>query len=301
VAHQRGYRPDPAISAIASSRWKKNSPTHLQNLAYVVNPRDRRYNVQISYLETAKRRGQELGYKIEIFNLSHYPSAKACSRVLHARGIRGLLVAPPRPHDKLTLNIEWEKFTAVGLPQGHHRLPLHYVTNDVFNSARLAWEKVYSAGYRRIGAAVYKHTPVAEDDFGRIGGCLAAREILPIQEKEYVPVLTSDHEDYDAFVEWYEKHRPEAIIAFTKRTHEYMEKAGIKVPRDCGLACLEVNESDEFYAGIRRTQDKIGEVAVELLINEIRENSWGIPAFQRAVYIEPVWKDGPSLSPRTPA
>lgn len=302
IADKHSYHPDPAISAIASSRWKSRTPDYLSTMAYVINTTKESKAVQLSFFDHANQAAQESGYKLEVFDINSYPSPKACSRVLYSRGIRGLLLGAPKPRDILTVNLDWDKFTAVCLSLGYHRVPIHYVTNDIFHATRLAWEKAFEYGYRRIGAALYLHQPAAEDDYFRLGGSFAAREILPIESRDHIPFLTCNHENKEAFLSWYRQYRPEVVIAFNSRTYEFLQEEGIRVPEDVAVINLKARRLKHTQlAGIADATQITAQTAIELLISEIKENNWGIPKYQKSIMIEPVWLDGHSLPRKTPA
>src|SRR5690606_2590603 len=109
-------------------------------------------------------------------------------------------------------HLQWEKFTAVCCGIGRVRPPLHTVTSDHFMTTRLVWEVAAKAGYRRIGATLYFHDPVADDDWQRMGASSAAIQFLKMKESASIPFLSTRIHDDEALMKWYREYKPELII-----------------------------------------------------------------------------------------
>ncbi|MDQ8186548.1 LacI family DNA-binding transcriptional regulator [Pelagicoccus sp. SDUM812002] len=295
LAKKLGYRPDPAISAIATQRWSIGSPSSGRVIAYLRHEHEHAKSTQGVYLEAASRRAYELGYKLEPFNVDEYPNATSISRVLYSRGIRGIIVPPiANPNSKRVLYIEWDKFTAVCCGIGRVKPQLHTVTPDTFAHTHLVWKVLQEAGYKRIGAALMKHNPLAYDDLLRVGASTAAIHLLELEEAAKIPIFTGEFEDKKSLINWYEKHRPEVLLGFNQSVWETLDEAGFDLASETEFVSLLTPEGCE-WSGIVHHYEEIAVKAVELLDSELRHNQWGLPKNPNTMLVVPKWNDGNTL------
>jgi DNA-binding LacI/PurR family transcriptional regulator len=297
LAEQMGYRPDPSLTMLARHRFSPRNAHFRGTLAYIVDSKHSKeapYELQTRHLLPARHRADERGYQVFEFDLADYPSSEAASNVLYSRGVSGILLPTlPQSAESLLAGDCWNRFTIVSCSLGWLRGPYHIVTNDVFEGASLAWRKVIERGYTRIGGAVFKHTPTAQDDFARLGAFVAQQEEF-IPEKARIPLLRCGPFDRDAFLAWFEQHRPEVVISFLSRAAEWLTSAGYRLPEDVAFACLGVWPREPF-AGIAMPTQQLGEAAADFLIDQIHGNQRGIPKTQLSLLVEPQWQEGKTL------
>jgi len=294
VAAQMGYHQDPTLAMLARNRFAARPAAYRASLAYIVDSRDSTYGNQIRHLAPAQQRAAARGYQVFEFDLADYPPGEAASNVLYARGVEGVLVSDmPLITEPFFKNRGWDRFTVVCCALGWLRVPYHVVNKDVFEGTRLVWQEVVNRGYKRIGGAMFRHTPIAEDDFPRYGASLAQQNEL-IPEERRIPILRSDPGDKAAFLAWFEEHRPEVVISFISLACDWLESAGYRVPQDVAFACLLVRP-EEHYTGLLMPTTELGETAVDFLIAQLHSNQRGVPAIQQAVLLEPVWNEGTTL------
>lgn len=295
LANKLGYRTDPAISAIATSRWSKSSPECHRVMAYICHHARSLSVHKNCYHAPAKKRASELGYKLEIFYADEYPNAESITRVLYSRGIRGIIIPPiHNPNSKRILNLDWSKFTAVCCGTGRVRPPLHTVTPDTFAHTTLVWNVLNTAGYKRIGAVLYCHQPPAYDDLLRIGASSAAIQVQHLHESAKIPIHTGEFYNPQAVLEWYERYRPEVVLGFNESVGEDLEQNGIRIPEDVEFVNV-ISPEQTKWSGIVHQFDEIAERAVELLDSEIRHNQWGLPKNPSVVLVGPKWQKGSTL------
>src|SRR5690606_21756047 len=178
--------------------------------------------------KAAQERASVRGYQVFEFDLSEYPSGEAASNVLYARGVQGLIVADmPLTTEPFFKTRGWDRFTLVCCALGWLRVPYHVVNKDVFEGTRLVWQEVVKRGYKRVGGAIFRHTPIAEDDYPRYGASLVQQEEL-IPAEQRIPILRSEPHDKAAFLEWFEKYRPEVVISLISKAYEWLKSAGYR-------------------------------------------------------------------------
>ncbi len=294
VAEKMGYHQDPALAMLARNRFASRPAAYRASLAYIVDSRDAAYSTQIRHLEPAQRRAAARGYQAFEFDLADYPPGEAASNVLYARGVEGVLVSDmPLITEPFFKNHGWDRFTVVCCALGWLRVPYHVVNKDVFEGTRLVWQEVVRRGYKRIGGAMFRHMPIAEDDFPRFGASLAQQSEL-IPEELRIPILRCAPDDRQAFLEWFGRHRPEVIISFISAPCDWLREEGYRVPEDVAFACLLVNPG-ETYTGLLMPTPELGEAAVDFLIAQMHSNQRGVPKIQQALLLEPVWTEGSTL------
>lgn len=297
LAEQMGYHPDPSLSLLARDRFARRAAEFRANLAYLVHT-GVDHAFQLRHLEAAKERAARNGYQVEVFDLAEYSSGFAAAKVLYNRGIRGILIpSMPAPVEGYLADRTWEQFTIVCCTLGWARFVYNVVTDDVFAATRLTWTEVVSRGYERIGAAMFRHYPVAEDDFARHGASLALQDAL-VKKSKRLPVLVDcTPNDRDTFLRWFEKHRPEVIISFISRPCEWLTGAGYRVPEDVAFACLNVR-AHERYSGVLIPDPDLATTAVDFLVAQLHQNQRGIPRVQQTLMLEPQWREGRTLPHR---
>lgn len=301
MAEKMGYRPDPAIAMLARHRWANQETDRGVTLVYLVHKKRPELDLQRRHLAGARKRAEERGYNLIEFDLSAYPNGAAASKVLFNRGIRGVILPTMPPEvDPHLHDFQWEKFTVIGCSIGWLRTPFHIVTPDKFEGTRLAWQQVVKRGYRRIGAALFRHQPVAVDDFARLGASHAEQmELVP--EGDRLPFLLCPPNDRETFLAWVKKYRPEAIISLiSQKPYRWLMDAGYRVPEDIGLASLHA-WPHETYSGVSLQTELVARSAIDFLIAQMLDNNWGIPNAQQVLLLEPEWHEGTTLLARSSA
>ena len=118
MAKQMGYRPNPYVSTLMShirSGRKATDKGVLALLADVYREEDwLRHESYRVYYKGVARRSAELGFKLELFFLMEPGmTAAKVDRILYARGIRGLILAPPYLGNR-KLAMQWNRYACVG-------------------------------------------------------------------------------------------------------------------------------------------------------------------------------------------
>jgi LacI family transcriptional regulator len=319
LAEQMGYAPDPAMQALVAYRKNIGPHSSCQRLAYLTN-----WTTQWGWKKAlghdqfhlgATARARELGFELEHFwlgepGLSH----ERMSKILHTRGINGVIVASHTEENDVALRLDWGKFCGVKIDFFPGATELHNVTNDQRAIIQLAMQRVTAAGYRRIGLAI----PGWWDTGVRLAwsaGFLAMQQALP--PKERVPILnyperaeadglTEGHgigpASRDALGRWLKKHGPEVLISYLPFVKGALDELGVAVPRD--LAFVDIfleGEANGKVAGIRQNCQRVGELAVEILVGQLQQHSYGLPALPTITMVEGTWRDGASLPQRKAA
>ncbi len=280
AAERIGYRKNPLVAALMSVRrtGANGTPTHatLAFLTSHVAPDSwRQAATHRRFHAAAQARAAERGYKLEEFSLGA-PAMRPerLADLLKARGISGLLVAP-LPGDQTTLPFDVGDFCIVGLGTSVTFPAIDRVADDHFYGAKLAFEQSLALGYRRIGLALPANVS-RRLDHRWWSGYLVAQQQMPATAR--IPALMPETrgEIPPALNAWIVRHRLDAVI-FSIREQELMSCA----PADVGLVSLSVHDSTGKVAGVRQNERRVGEDAIELLIEKLHR-----------------WETGPGSPPR---
>ncbi len=299
LAEQMGYRPDPALSALASYRHGKHGRVG-ETLAWVTNwatsdEWEHTSPVYRSYYTGACRRAERLGYRVAHFWLREPGmNRERFEQILYSRGIRGLLLAP-LPLPLVSFDLTWPRYAAVTIGTSIQRPSLHRVTFSPHSSTMLALNRLRRRGYRRIGCVL----PV-EADKRTEHAWLAAFLLDQYRHQEINPVppllLHPKQRRRDRFCAWLKTHRPEAVITvgarFPLAVREWCGDCGLAVPEDCGLAVISNVPLKGELSGIHEPSEEMGETAVDVLTGMLYRNELGLPLLPRRTMLEGTWVEG---------
>ncbi len=302
IAGEMGYRPDPALAALAAYRFARQTHRIQNGLAWVNRYQDpkqwRKYGELSAYWTGAEKAAQRFGYHLEEIIWPPAEPVKRLEKILDARGVRGILVMPHHfPLD--WSDFDWGKFSAVRFGMSVRNPDVHAVTSDQLRAVVMAMERIRQHGYERIGLVVPK-------DFDRhlggnyVGGFFAAHELFDLGQ--LVPPLATEITVYQeqpararaALERWLQKHRPDAVLATVKEVPAMLREIGVRIPKDLAVAGSSILDLP-LDAGINQNSEMIGRIAVETLISQINLNERGQPLAPCRILTESFWQDGWSL------
>ncbi|BET69492.1 hypothetical protein ASA1KI_44100 [Opitutales bacterium ASA1] len=299
LAKKHGYRIHPLVAALMQSRRTGGVEKHVA-LAYVTNYPTRDgwrppHHDRPDFFPGAVQRAQELGYKLEHFWLGEPGMTKKrfCD-ILVSRGIHGLVIGR-LPPGQSSMELEWERFSAVALGMTLRQPLLHHVTENHFDTARQAVRQCLKRGYRRIGFVFSE-----ADDSPRVGTrWLGAHLVSVLQADDAVQLAPCpEHVDREnAFREWFARERPDAIIATHARpVLGWLGHLGVSVPEQVGVVDLAADPHVDC-ASVRHDPHKIGGLAVEMLVGLMQRHETGVPLDQHEILLTGVWHEGRTLRP----
>ncbi|MDZ8118759.1 substrate-binding domain-containing protein [Pontiella agarivorans] len=96
---------------------------------------------------------------------------------------------------------------------------------------------------------------------------------------------------------WLETEKPDAVICSAPLIVQSMKELGRKIPEEIGMASMS-RYDNPINAGIDQNPEEIGRTAVQSLVSQLNENSYGIPASPKEILVEGRWMDGPMLPGR---
>lgn len=296
MAEKMNYRPDPMVKALTVYRGAIRPVTSHGTLVWLSNECTPQFGADcryIRYVKGAQARATELGYVLEEFVLrSPGMTLARMTKILQARGLTSILVAPQaRDRIRARIRMDWSAFSAVAFGYSLAWPPLHLVTNDQFDSVKMAYRKLNSLGYRRIGFCMNKTLS------GRVNGCFLGGYVTAMSR--WPKALHIDPLLYETwkpaeFKRWFRANRPEALIMHDATDLECAREAlGIAIPEK--LAAVSLTANDKGWACVDQNSEAVGAAAVDLLVAMKNSNERGIPAIPRRLLITGRWTDGFSV------
>lgn len=305
LTEKMGYRPNPLVSALMAQLRHGRPPEARCNLAWLdFFPRAddwRADPVQVGFFTGACARAQRVGYAISRIRAGGRPPARL-ARSLRNCGIQGVLVPAFDESGGIATSIPLplDEFTIVGVGTRFEQPLLHYASDDQYECGRLAVQKLWSLGYRRIG---YTGEPRVEKI---VNGRFFAGYHATLQSElggTPIPPLLSSH-DPDV-LGWLRSVRVEAVITANRRLPLFLRRHGVRLPDDLGLAHLNIDDVEGAtpgdVAGVRQDNAGVGATAVELLVALLYDNEVGVPMHPRGMQVHGTWVDGQTarrISPR---
>ncbi|HYD82554.1 MAG TPA: LacI family transcriptional regulator, partial [Opitutus sp.] len=264
----------------------------------------------VQFFAGASNRATQLGYRLEHFWMGA-PGLRQqrLSDVLYARGIAGVVFASQWSGADAAAHFEWPHFCAVKIDFLPRTPAIHNVTNDQRAIMQLAMRRVMAAGYKRIGCVMPQWWDELADSAWSAGfyaeqAKLSARDRLPILSYANTPTRRDPLSPLDMsvsatkFYTWLRRHRPEVLISYGPFVRKPLADLGVLIPRDFAYVDLYLETCDGATAGVRQNCDRVGEVAVDILTNQLQQHSYGLPRFATTTLVEGTWFDGRTLPAR---
>ncbi|MCC5805829.1 MAG: LacI family DNA-binding transcriptional regulator [Opitutales bacterium] len=299
LALEMGFREDPMMSALAAYRSRRGGARSApQNIALLV-AEEPVYSLEKAEDVRGLRAGvaaaaEQWGMHVELFPHDGRPdTAKRLTRVLHHRGIRGVILYFPRPSEKVRpRELDWEKFVVIACKPIFSRHIFHSVSTDHFANGRKLYRKIHGMGYRRIGLCFSEALDLVSNRAFKAGVWTEEQSLGT--DVERVAHLIMPQWDQDQFNEWFRKWGPEIIITQNWRIYSWMKALGMRIPEDIGVA-VPATTAREFYSGIDPNHNLMGREAVRLLREQLILGNYGIPPYPLNVNIPCEWHDGQTL------
>lgn len=301
VAEEMGYRANPSVSMWMAHVRTTRSPRFQEVMGYIHTvPRNHSYRRYIPfdlYRKGAGERAKRLGYQLRDFELhGEEMSSKRLRSILDAQGIRGLIFeyADFAEFNQYTLEFDWTGLSAVTVGARPSDLPLHNVSSNHFDAAKLAYRKLIELGYRRIGLSLHMFCDRSVD-FETSGGFLCAQSLYPKATR--VPIHNTDvFQGWDrrGFCEWFERYQPDVVVSPNSEIFGFLKYMALRVPEDVGWVHL-AKANGSCVAGIEHHPQQIGSAAVDLLSNFLHMNETGQVEVIRRELIEPTWSQGSTV------
>jgi LacI family transcriptional regulator len=248
------------------------------------------------YHQGAVARAATLGYKIEPFwALAPHMTGIALTRMLRARGIRGIII-PPVASPGTRLDIAWEHFSCAAIGYSFMEPRLHRAAANLREGMSRTLAECEQRGFSRIGFAIPADTDTRVNH-SWLAGYLAWQQFIPAKNR--IPVLRSTGHLHEFVPAWLSRHRPDVIISPNTEFTKWLPGLGKRVPEDISFVTLsrpDNSEPEMKITGISQNDQTIGEAAVDLVVSQLQHNETGVPVYPRVVLTDGFWNEGSTLS-----
>lgn len=243
----------------------------------------------------AFERASERNYQLEHFWMfrSGMTSGRF-SRMLEARGIQGLLLAPV-PDSHTPVQLDWEQFSTVALGLAPNTGAFHRVVPDYHQSMLLALEICRRRGYKRPGLAVQRATLTRLERRWESAYLLAQDQFAPSPWPR--PLIVDEWKNAD-LRRWLAREKPDVVLGpMLGKLEELARAEGRNLPWDLGLAGLLVPEPGDPLSGILQDGEALGAVALDQVISQVERHETGVPTHPVTHTLPGRWNPGSTLRP----
>ena len=298
AAEKFGYRENPLVSAVMEQIRSGRPITEQGCIAILVDaesasewPVNETYKLQY---EGMVQRAAQHGYRTECFFLgTDDATERSIDRILYARGISGVILSVPVREGRTSLELSWERYTAVTISQEWRFLEMNRVSSDHRYNLHRAYAELVGRGYARIGLSL---PPSGIDPKGCdwLGPYLATVHHFPRSRQMPVFFGSTKTAPLKSFRSWYEKWRPDALLCLLGEELEWMQAMGLSPLKEMGLVCLNRPLGSKF-SGIEENNALVGDLACAVVVNHLRGNELGLPEHPQRILVEGTWVEGKTL------
>lgn len=246
----------------------------------------------------ARASAESHGYKLENFWLKRPGMTPARLRaILETRGIKGIICLGSLDPEE-TFPPALRRFAVVtqgaSIPDRMHRVMSHFAAD-----ARTLFGELHRRGYRRPGLVI-----LASGD--RRTDHLYTATFLSHQERIFapppVPILRAETWDAREFTTWFSRHQPDVIVLhqyapYLDAVEGFLAVRRLRIPRDIGIALLDLNPTPARYSGIGQDPARMGATAAELLLGRLLLRDFAFPAHPKVELVTGSWNEGKTLRP----
>jgi len=299
AARELGYEPDPRLASLMSYLRRRGPATQRGVLAWI-NPYEDRGLLWDTpsfrlFFEGAAERATLLGYKLEEFWLrAPGMNGARLSRILHARGVPGLILAPRRTQDPPP-DLDWSAFACAVVGSTRYTPNLHRVCNHQFQGMMLALQTLRQQGWTSIGVALQRK-PAEVSDNSLFAAFAVFREshahdlrLSAFYAQEFTEV---------GFAEWVSEYRPEVVVSLHPPVRAWLKRLPRALARGVGYVNLDLASPAQGVAGIDQHSRLVGAGAVDIVVQQVHADERGVPDRHRLLLIEGSWTPGRSARPR---
>jgi DNA-binding LacI/PurR family transcriptional regulator len=293
LAAEMGYVRDPMLSALVAYRTNNRLLVKQGVLAWVdVWPTPGGARERYAELwQGAFDRAEKLGWKLEAFRPVHTGiTLPQCSRILRARGIQGVILAP-LPGDQNSIELEWPWFSAVSPSHSLVAPRLHRIVTHQAHNMRVLCQKFHSLGYRRPGLALKAPGHAINQNWFHSFVGFQYEQGDPAR---IIPPLVQHPFDGPAFLAWFRQHQPDVLILPHPTDYvSALKSAGVRIPEDViiGVPRPPVGANAETSWSINECWLEIGRHTVDILVGMLHRNEKGVPTNPLTISVDGVLQE----------
>jgi LacI family transcriptional regulator len=295
LAKKMGYRPDPALAALAEYKLGRRKPEYRENLAFLYQTvRDESFDewkdwpLRRKMIDGITQRAEELGYQLEIHNLGTKPDRqKHVARMLRERGVRAVLMhANIQPPEEAAVHLT--PFAVVNILQYCAEPCFHSIRSNDYEAMQLALAHIYAAGHRH---PLYVLPNASEGLYGpeKLGAFTWSTYSYP----QMSPRWMSDAVFKKKAADILSGRTPIDILLI--HNHRLLESlmatSGLHREDIIPVCLMFASPEIPSYSGINIQPFQLGLKTVELADSLLRHNDIGPTDHPTTVLVQPRWLD----------
>lgn len=288
MAQKLGYRPDPEIARLMTRLHDRRQSSDAPPIAIVDLSPMRLPAGEDDYCEHVRRgavaRAESLGYIATCFHqLDYEGDLKRLLKVLHFRGIRGILLLPPLKPVELPAGLDWSPFSVIIASYAITPLEFHRVVPHQFIDMCSVIRALKKRGLSRIGAVF--DTRFEERIHYHF---TAAFKLFDLGDYIYRVDRTQPFPTQD-YAAWLRARRPEVLVCPFALSLKAALPTEADAPRPEIISLGAVNVPGMSYWD--ECPAEIGSDAALLLAGMIQHNETGVPGSPRTSMVHGVFHD----------
>jgi LacI family transcriptional regulator len=300
AAGQLGYRPNAYVSTLMAHIRSGRPPRDKGCIAVLLDAASAPgyFDGETSRLQYqgVARRAVTLGFHTECFCLGDSdPTMSKIDRILHARGITGVVLAAPRQRVRPRIDLDWSRYAVATIAYSWMPPRVDRVASHHRHAVDVAFAQLALRGYRRIGMCLPENA-VEGVDANWLAGYYIALHHTPARDR--IPIFAGrpDITPVALFRTWFRKWKPDALVCLMGHETEWLDQLGLSAPRDIGLVCINRPPGSHF-SGLEERHETIGAATLDLVAARIHNNEYGLPDEPKLILIDGRWNDGETLRP----
>lgn len=299
LAEKAGYRVNPFVSALMTQQRQAKKRNRQETLGFVMLYASLEefisaFHTHEQYYRGALQQAGELGFGVDIICIKPpaLNSARA-SKMIQARGIRGLIVFPSQKN-RSHLKWDWNPFAASTIGYTLVQPGMERSETHLFRAMVLACRKARHQGYRRLGLAMGSADDQRSDHFFT-GGFAVGQQLF--DEKNRLPVFQPAWSGWNekTFTRWLRRHQPDVVLSMHPKVMQWIVNAGLRVPDEVAFLDLNCKSPQGPYSGLYLNAEEVGSAAASQVVTRLMRNQVGLQSIPRSILIEPAWVAGSTL------
>ncbi len=304
LARKLDYHPNPYVSAFTAQvrvyrRMPRPATIAMLDCWPPVRPAWANFNQNIDYVTGIRNRARTLGYQIEPVRLADLNgSLERLQQLLFTRDINGLLVLPTPAGVNLSgLNFSRLACAAIDFTM-KNPATMRRTGSNYYHNVWLALTTLAERGYRRIGYVRTIASLQGQDNNPMLAAFFAYRAMHPLV---CVTPLFCDVKSRLAKLDaWMRRLRPDVVITSDFLLPDDLKTAGWRVPDEVACMSLSRPPSGRNVTHIDERNCLVGAQAVDMIVDAIHRNEFGLPSTRIVHLIDGVWREGATVRRRRP-
>ncbi|HKK17247.1 MAG TPA: LacI family DNA-binding transcriptional regulator [Opitutales bacterium] len=269
------YRPNPRVGELMSHVRQNRALDQLKESvalywADLGEPEVRKRPYLEDFEAGARESLQASGYGLTCFYQDAERSPAQLEKMLAARGVRGLLLAPLMRSTRCELDWDWRNFSAIiagsALWSPHfNRVQFHH-----FAEMGIILDHLKAKGWEKIGLVIDSLLE-ERSQHAILGGFYGA---LDPDLPRRAACFEAEADDRAAFLSWLNGFRPDALIVAYPKALEWIEEA--EASPHIVLRAVQEGPEGCAYPGINQSYRRLGQTAAYQLVGQLQRNEVGV-------------------------